>query len=388
MQSPAIIVSLYYFLVFLSLGSVMPFFPLWFKSILLSEQQIGLVAALPALVVVLVTVFVGNIADRAKDWRTVIIVCNWLMAVTTTCLFLSQQFVSVMVLWTLSGALLMVMSPVLDAASIRMARQRGIPFHKMRACGSFGFIVGVILSGMLFDKAGIGYFLWVMTSLAWLRAFTSLMLPRFRAGIEAPAGKIGVSKPAPNILRSSWFLMVLVGSAMIHATHAYFYTFGSVIWTEAGYSATTVSVLWASGVVMEVAVMWLFSPLAKHYSARKLLAFAGAVACLRWFLFGTELPFALLLLAQSLHGVTFGILFLATVNFIANWTPVSVAAQAQSLSAAMNTGLLACMTLLSGFVHTLLGITGYWIMFVLCFCGIVFIVAGLKVSPTPMAKRV
>ena len=381
MLSPAFIVSGYYFLVFLSLGCILPFFALWFKSVSLTEQQIGLIAASPSIIVVLITVVVGNIADRAKDWRTAIIVCNWLTAAATTCLLFDHRFINVLVFWTLSGALILVMSPVLDAASIRMARQRELLFHKMRAWGSVGFIVGVTLSGLIFDKTGIENFLPLMVGLAWLRAVLSLVLPRFKAGIDVASSQQHSVLQSSKILRSGWFLFVLLGSALIHASHGYFYTFGTVIWIDAGYSATTVSLLWASGVAAEVAVMWLFSPIAKEFSARKLLAFAGAVACVRWFLFGIELPLWMLLLNQCLHGLTFGILFLATVNFIANWTPVSIAAQAQSLSAAINTGLLAGMTLLSGLMHESLGPRGYWVMLMMCITGIVLIVYALKRTP-------
>lgn len=375
--SPAAIVSAYYFLVFLSMGSVLPFFTLWFKSIELTEHQIGLIAASPAIIVVLITVFIGNIADKARDWRTTIVLCNWVIAVLVLCLTISEEFSAVFVFWTLSGAFLLCMTPVLDAASIRMARQRGIQYHRMRAFGSLGFVVGVVFSGFVFERFGIDRFLWVLIGLAWLRAIMSHSLPKFRAGIQPVTVSMDLTSASESMLRRRWFLWVLVGSAFIQSSHSYYYTFGTVIWIDAGLRPSTVSLLWAWGVLVEIVLMWVFSSLAKKYSARKLLAIAGLTASLRWAVFGFDPGFALLVAVQSLHGVTFALLFLATVNFIANWTPVNIAAKAQSFSSAMNVGGTALVTLLSGYVHVYLGVSGYWIMFALSALGIVLILLGM-----------
>jgi len=375
MINPVIALSVYYFVLFVGMGSVIPFFPVWLQSINFDEHQISIIVATPAIVLVLITWFVGNLADRAGDWRTTIVAIYYLVAVLMTGLFWTHQFHAVLLLWTLSGALQMAMAPVLDAASIRMARQRNIAFHRIRAFGSAGFIVGVLMSGFIFDSLGIERFLWMLVSLGWLRAVLGHTLPKFRAGIER-------LKPVADStdyqrLREPWFILVLLGSALIQGSHGYYYTFGSVMWLDAGYSESLVSMLWALGVIVEVAVMWGFSALAKQYSARKLLVVAGLFACIRWAVFGFDPSFVVLLVAQTLHGITFAILFLATVNFIANWTSTQIAATAQSVSSAMNTTLLSLVTLLSGAVHILLNVKGYWLMLLLCVAGVLSILIGL-----------
>lgn len=356
----------------------MPFCTLWFKSIDLTEQQIGFIAASPAIVVVLITVYIGNIADKARDWRTTIVICNWVIAVLVSFLVVTKEFAGVFIFWTLSGAVMFCLTPVLDAASIRMARQRGIEYHKMRAFGSLGFVVGVVFSGFLFDRFGIDRFLWVLIGLAWLRALLSHTLPQFREGISTAAAPLDKQTETSSALTRRWFLLVLAGCALIQASHSYYYTFGTVIWIDAGLRASTVSLLWAWGVVVEIVIMWVFASIAAKYSARKLLAVAGMTASLRWLVFGLDPGFAVLVIVQSLHGVTFALLFLATVNFIANWTPVTIAARAQSVSSAMNVGCMALTTLVSGHVHASLGMNGYWIMFVLSALGIALILAGMK----------
>ena len=372
-MSPYLIVSTYYFLYFLSLGSILPFFALYFSHIGLTDNQIGIVAAGPSLLVLLITLTVGSLADRAKDWRSAIIVCNALAAVVVLGMFLGSGFATILTVWTGTVALVLAVSPVLDAAAIRMARHRGIAYHKMRAFGSLGFIAGTLLSGWLFSRFGIEIFVYVFVALALSRAAVSVMLPHFRQGIESTNDELNArmeTQASPPVLRQSWFLMVLLGSALIMGSHAYYYTFGSVLWRASGYNEAIISWLWAFGVVIEVFIMWGFARVSKRFSARRLLMFAGFVAAVRWALFTLPLPLSLLMAVQALHGLTFAILFLATVNFIANWTPVANAAKAQSLSAALGTGCMSAVTLGSGWLHDRFGEQGYWLMLLMAMTGV------------------
>lgn len=434
-MNAAVIVSAYYFLVFLSLGVVLPFFSLWFVSIGLSGQQIGMVAATPSFLVIAINLLIGSLADRAKDWRTAIIIGHWCVAVLITCLFLSQQFYSVWLIWACSGALLLAISPVLDAASIRMSRHRGFPFHRIRSFGSLGFIVGVIGGGVIFDRFGIAWFLPVLAGISWVRAMASMALPKFREGLKVtgsdqtvagtaanmtarttaavelpvasvpsqssphlqtnnhdqgqPGDQRTIGHPAVNqvksdrtqtdrqVLRDPFFIMVLLGGALINGSHGYYYSFGTILWQNAGYSETVISLFWALGVVTEVLIMWWFTRIAKQHSARKLMLFAGVVATVRWIVFLFEPGTGWLLVAQTLHGVTFGVLFLATVNFIANWTSHEIAATAQSFAAMLTTASIAVTTAMSGWIHAAAGFYGYGVMGLVSLIGSLLVLIAL-----------
>lgn len=385
-------VSAYYFLVFLSLGCGLPYFALWMSSVGMSDKQIGVIAASPSFVMVATTLFAGSLADRARDWRSAILVCNWLVLVFITGIFFVQSFVPLLILWCLWGVVIMAKFPILDAAAIRMARHRGMEYHKMRACGSLGFVIGVLLGGLVFEHIGISIFLWVLWGVSLMRAVCAHFLPLFRTGIDAAeqvtretvvevreAGQTRVQDGA--VYRKGWFLLVLAGSALIQGSHAYYYTFSAILWNEAGYSTTLVSVLWAAGVLIEIVLMWKFALIKDRYTARYMLIAAALTALLRWFVFGLDPGLPILLLAQLLHGVTFALMFLATVNFIANWTPVKVAAKAQALSATMNTFCMALATVYAGMMHQDLGVVGYWSMAVMCFVAVLLIATSFKLNP-------
>lgn len=388
-SSPVVRVSFYYFLLFMSVGSGLPYTAMWLSSVDMDSSQIGIILSTPSFVMVLSTLFIGSLADRAKDWRTAIIICNWAIVLALGLLLFAEGFAQLLICWSLWALIVMGKFPIIDAAAIRMARHRNLEFHKMRAWGSFGFVFGALLAGPFYEKAGIESFVYLLLVLGVLRAIAAHGLPHFRQGMDDADSPLGADEETkqPSIAaqplkpqRQLWYLLVLVGSALLHASHAYYYTFSAILWSEAGYSKTFISILWAAGVLVEIVLMWKFSVFAKAFSARKILIAASLVAMLRWIGFGFEPSIPVLFGLQLLHGVTFALMFLATVNFIANWTPVSQAANAQALSATLNTLLMACATLLAGTLHAQFQFQGYWLMALLCTVAIAMFSVSWRLS--------
>ena len=109
--------------------------------------------------------------------------------------------------------------------------------------------------------------------------------------------------------------------------------------------------------------------LAKKVSARQCLLFSCATCVIRWFFTGLNPGLGALLFLQSLHGITFGLTFLASVNFISRRVSPNHAAQAQSVLTTLTTLLMALGVWLSGHFYQSLGGYSYWAMAVLAMIG-------------------
>ena len=129
------------------------------------------------------------------------------------------------------------------------------------------------------------------------------------------------------------------------------------------------SLLWAIGVFAEVMLMWGFTRLSKRISARHCLLAASAACTFRWFFTGVNPELGVLFLLQALHSITFGLTFLASVNFIAKRVDPQHAAQAQSVLATLSVFLMAIGTWLSGQFYDTLGGYSYWAMAVMAIVG-------------------
>src|SRR5690606_5955870 len=113
--------------------------------------------------------FVGRIADRAKDWRSVIVAGSLGGGVASLGFVFVDSFWGVLLFNTLVIIPFMAIEPVIDAAAIRMTRRRGSDFAKVRIWGTFGYIGMIGLAGWLFGWLGIAVFVPLFIAACLLR---------------------------------------------------------------------------------------------------------------------------------------------------------------------------------------------------------------------------
>lgn len=406
-------VSTYYGVFFLSIGATMPFVAIWLDSLGISTSMSGLILAAPPMAIVIFNIVIGSWADRLSDWRSAIIGCNVFVLLLSSSLLLWQSQWGILVLWTLSGLFLVSTAPITDAAALNMTARRGSDYAKLRALGSIGFIIGILAAGRLFESFGMRWFVGVLLFGAVARVAAAIALPNFRErfslqencqanleiGVRVGSGDDGnttdrdstpalskVKKPklfsglvsGLNLFRQPGIFSVIFGAALINASHSFNNIYSVLHWTQNDISTSMASSLWAIGVTAEVFLMWKFSQFSKHISARHCLLVAAAACTVRWFFTALNPSIAALFFLQALHSITFGLTFLASVNFIAKRVNPQHAAQAQSVLATLSTLLMAVGTWLSGQLYGSLGGYSYWIMAVMAIVGGLFILSSYR----------
>ncbi|MBK1662673.1 MFS transporter, partial [Paracraurococcus ruber] len=166
--------------------------------------------------------------------------------------------------------------------------------------------------------------------------------------------------------RDPAFAWLLPLSALVQASHAFYYGFGTIHWQAAGLSAGVIGLLWAEGVVAEVALFLWGRRLADRLGAPGLAALAALAGLLRWSVTASTTWLPALAAAQALHGITFGAMHLAAMRVLARQPPER-AATAQTLHASLGPGLVSgLLTLASGPLYASAGGAGFWAMAGLC----------------------
>jgi PPP family 3-phenylpropionic acid transporter len=159
------------------------------------------------------------------------------------------------------------------------------------------------------------------------------------------AGQGAISSAVFVLLADSGIRLVLLAAALIQASHAVFYGFGSLHWLAAGYGEDTVGLLWAVAVVVEVLLFMMGAALVARIGAERLLVIAAGAGVLRWLLTGFFASLPILLFAQSLHALTFAAAHLATVHYLVRHVPPGLAATAQGLYGAVAWGAAFGLTM-------------------------------------------
>ena len=333
--SPELRTTVFFFAQFMSVGAANAFAGIWFAGRGLGAEQIGVINAVPVLTMLVLHLVVGRIADRAKDWRQVIVLGALASGVISFGLFLVNDFWGILLFWSLAAVAQIAIIPVADAAALRMSRRRGSDFGAFRAWGTIGYLSVIVITGYLVLWFGAEMFLPLFVGLALLRGLAALGLPTFRAAERAP------TKRATRLLQvmKPWFLLPLVGGAMVAAPHFILNAFQGRLFKQQGISADVIGLLIAVGALAETAMFFAFKRFSGRFSARGLILLAAVVSLVRWtamsFSPGVEILFGL----QLLHSVTYALGFLGCVNFIANWTSEDIAAEAQALFTVLQEGM-------------------------------------------------
>jgi PPP family 3-phenylpropionic acid transporter len=328
--SPELRVGAFYFTQFMTGGVATVYAGIWFSSRGLSSEQIGIINAFPVLAMLAVNLIVGRLADRAKDWRQVIVAGSLAGAVLPFGLFFVSDFWGILLVWALAAIAQMAVGPVIDAAALRLNRRRGSDFGMVRAWGTVGYMAVILAIGYLVAWFGGESFLPFFVFVAALRGVAALGLPNFRV----PAAERSASPGARHLLQvmKPWFLLPLIGWAIVFSTHLILNAFQGLLWKQQGISEDVIGVLIALGALSEAATFFVSARFSKKISARTLILVSAAVSVGRWVAMSFSPGVEILVALQLLHSVTFAMGFLGCVNFIANWTSDEIAAEAQSFS--------------------------------------------------------
>jgi PPP family 3-phenylpropionic acid transporter len=269
--------SLYYFLLFGSIGAIAPFASLWLTSVGIEPAMIGTLWAAPSVVMLLTTIHLGRWADGLRDRRQAIVIGNWVILVAHSVLFVSTDFWIIVLIWIVAGIAMYANVPITDAAALCMSQQRGTDFARIRTFGSVGFVAALLCAGYAYEQFGIGIFIGVLLLANTLRLAYSYYLPdsshigystvqtgnttreAYNPAIDNEQLQLNLKKPAQaDALYQKVILLTLIGSALINSSHSMVYTFGILHWTQTGLSESLAGLAVGVGVLVEILLMWWF----------------------------------------------------------------------------------------------------------------------------------
>jgi PPP family 3-phenylpropionic acid transporter len=385
--TPEMRTGLYYAAMFLPAGVSTLLLPIWLDGRGIGEEQISIVSATPIMIMIGLNLFVGRIADRAKDWRGVIVAGSLVSAVVSLGFVFVDDFWGVLLFNTLVVIPIMAIEPVIDAAAIRMTRRRGTDFATVRIWGTFGYIAMTATAGLLFGWLGIAVFVPLFIATCLMRGAAALPLPFFRApeNAQSAVAPLALSPDTAMTLRQvfrPWFILTLAGTALLQASHMLMISFGALLWVRAGVPEAALGVLWIVAPVCEIVTMLFFSHFARRFSARHLLLAACIGGVIRWTGMAMATEIWQLALLQGLHMASFGLAYMGILNFIANWTDEKIAAEAQSFYVVLRQVASVAALLLFGSLVSRLGLESFYAGAAMAAAGAVMVFASLAIKDT------
>jgi PPP family 3-phenylpropionic acid transporter len=354
---------------YLSFGVASPFFPAFLSARGIPSEQIGLILSCGTLIRVASGFAGGVLADRSHA-RSKILAFFIFCSAGLACAFVpAHGFLLLCSISLLHAASLAPTTMLADTIALQSAHENGgasprFEYGWIRGTGSAAFIVGSLLSGQAIEIFGLTAAIGGQALFLTCAGCSAWFIPENRnhGATRIPALSCRAGVISTLILNRPLLYLVLV-AGIILGSHAMHDSFAMIAWNAAGISAAAGSVLWSISVAAEVLVFFLIGPtLLRLVTPQLAMAISAFAAVVRWCVLAQTNNVLALALAESLHGVTFGLLHLACMRLIVRITPPELAATAQAVYGISIATVSAALTFASGYLYARLGSRGFFLM--------------------------
>jgi PPP family 3-phenylpropionic acid transporter len=362
-----------YAALFLVVGCYLPYFPVWLAWRDLGPDQIAILLAAPLFTRILCTPAISFAADKVGGRRTILIALAWGSLVSFLLLWAVDGFWPMLLVSVLLAVNFTTIMPLIETVAVSGIRSGALDYGRVRLWGSLSFIAASFGSGLVIGTMGAGVVLPLLVAATSLMVLAAHLLPRDVSGQRpaAPSVLRGLRlEDAIGLVRAPLFLLFLLAASLIQASHALYYSFGTLNWRAQGIPDGAIGLLWSVGVIAEVALFAVSGRVIAFSGTARLLMLAGLAASLRWAVMAFDPPFLPTALLQTLHAMSFGAAHLAAIHFMTHAVPEDRAATAQGVYAAVVAGLvMGTLTLASGPLYRNFAGEAYAVMAILALCG-------------------
>ena len=347
-------------------GVALPWFPVWLEWRGLTDVEIAGIIAIPMAFRVSLTPIGGIIADRMPTRRFAV----RMFIVPAALVFLlagtAHSYWPLLLLTGGAFTLWQLALPAGEALALTGVRRFGLDYGRMRLWGSVAFISANVGSGALLGllpTEAIFWFIFGAFTIAAIMAFILPMTPRTVRAIDDATRP--ETKPAWKVLSHPGLLAPMLAGGLIQGSHAAFYSFGSIYWQSLGFSSVQIGGFWAISIACEILLFAWSGAMVRRIGPFAMLALGAVAAIVRWSVFPADLGGFGYMALQTLHGLTFGAVFLGNQFAVVRAVPEEMAGSAQGVVVLFSGLIMAGMTALSGPLYHAFGPEAFRMMAVL-----------------------
>lgn len=326
--------SSFYFFYFALLGCISPYWGLFLDGRGYSAQEIGELMALFGLVRILAPNVWGALGDYTGRRMALLRLGCAMCALIFINIFWVSSFFTMAIIMVGYGFFWAAVLPQFEVVTLNYLQDNTDHYSKIRIWGSIGFVIFVLLLGLVFDVLSVQYlpiFMLFILVVMFVNSLTIKGRELTHEHVESEGFLSLVKKPEVLGFLFAAFLMQLSFGA--------YYTFFSLFLEKAGYSTSMIGVLWAVGVIAEVLVFLIVHRLYRAVSYKAILVVSLLLASMRWYLTGHFVDVLwLLILMQLTHAATFGTMHAVSMHYVHQYFKGRHQGQGQALFASLTYG--------------------------------------------------
>jgi MFS transporter, PPP family, 3-phenylpropionic acid transporter len=325
----------FYLFYFALLGAIVPYWPLYLKSLAFDAQTIGQLMAIVQGSRIVAPNIWGWAADRSGRRIEIVRFGSGMTALVFLAIFWQDTAAGIAWVMLAFSFFWNAVLPQFEVVTLRHLGTQRSRYSLLRLWGSVGFVLTVVVLGWVLDAFGVRWLPWIMAALMLLIWCNSLLVP-------APDPGVQVRSPGDNFLRTLGRPQVLAFYAIFYLVqfgHGIYYAFYSLLMESLSYSRGQIGLLWALGVIAEILIFAVMHRLIDRFGLRCLMLVSLWLCVLRWSLIaGVPDNLALMLFAQLLHAATFGCLHAVGISLVQQYFSEHAQGQGQALFSSIGFG--------------------------------------------------
>ena len=339
--------SSFYFFYFALLGCISPYWGLFLDARGFSAQEIGELMALFGLVRIIAPNVWGALGDYTGRRMALLRLGTLMCALIFLNIFWVGSFLTMAMIMVGYGFFWAAVLPQFEVVTLNYLKERTDEYSKIRIWGSIGFVVFVLILGVVFDYISVAY----------LPVFMLILLAAIFISSTAIKGQELIHEHEEGLgflalVRRPPVVAFLMAAFLMQVSHGAYYTFFSLFLEQAGYSRSLIGSLWAIGVLAEVIIFLVVHKLFGRISYKAVLVLSLFLAAVRWYLTGHFADVVwLLVLLQLTHAATFGTMHAVSMHYIHQYFQGRHQGQGQALFSSLTYGAGGALgAVVSGYV--------------------------------------
>jgi len=328
---------LFYFLYYAAGGITVGYLWPHFKSSGFSGAQIATASSIQPLLTIAIPLCWGYLADRSGRPASLLRIASLGAALSFSLLLFTVDYRSVLGILILYSLFVTAIIALADSIAMKNPGSQRSDYARIRLWGSVGFMASTWGFSAWLEGGGSSPDAVVVAAVLMF----AFVLASFRIP-EAPGAPI-LQPPSLEevvlLLRRPSLAIFLICTLLHWAALSPFHLFFAIHLRDQAAAPFWVGIGFAGAVIAEVAAMWGFRWLRSRASLLSLLCLSFAAGSLRWLFTGFASSGAAIAGLQLVHGLSFGVFFVASIAFLEQEVPPKLRATGRALFAAVVFGI-------------------------------------------------
>jgi PPP family 3-phenylpropionic acid transporter len=323
-----------YITLYMAIGALYPYIPIYYASLGIELDSIGLLAAAFAGAAMVGGPLWGATADHLGASRPVLALAAATAAVAAVALAFVGGILAIAVTAVMLSVAMAGITPILDARAMEVVGIGRARYGRLRVWGSGSFIFAVVVTGWIVEGSGIRS---MFAVLVLALAATALVGLRIRS--HPGNGRLPRLAALAAVLRSATLMPFLAVLLLTWTSAAAVNAFFSIRLVQVGAPESLVGIAWALGAAVEVPIMLAFPVLARRFGLNRLLLAGAALFAVRAAALVLTADPLIVSLTMLIHGGAFALVLVGGVMYVSEHAPNGAAATAQGMLGATGFGL-------------------------------------------------